>query len=161
MKIYLLPLLFLFILSVINADAQNGTIDRIAFSATASPDNGFQTIVGMPYSQSIEDANGSLTVSAQYSTNNDIVTGVKNEEKLSLNVFPNPVKNELNIQVVKPFNGQLFLQLTDALGKIVMNKNTNENNTVLDVQFLAQGNYILNITEPKTNQSFTYKIIKN
>lgn len=83
----------------------------------------------------------------------------------SSNTFPNPVSNELNlnIQTEKPL--QLNIQLVDASGRLVVlfsNLATmvGEQNIVIPFESYASGIYTLFLTENKTGSRQSIKIVK-
>lgn len=59
----------------------------------------------------------------------------------SFKIFPNPAKENLTIQSIGGSLGNLTI--TDALGKIVLEKQVHENETSIDIQSLAPGIYMI------------------
>ena len=82
------------------------------------------------------------------------------EHQLSLNIYPNPTDQYLNINIQSETQKELQINLTNQLGMIVLNKNISVNgeiNTQLDVSNIAGGVYLLNFTGDQINQ--TRKIV--
>jgi len=73
-----------------------------------------------------------------------------------VNIFPNPVSNNLTIE--NPFSGSLQLKVFNQLGQIVLKQKTSS--TLLDVSKLSKGIYFLNINSEDGNTQ-TIKFIKN
>lgn len=75
-------------------------------------------------------------------------TGVKEQQLVkSLNVYPNPIENELTVEVELSQAGQeLQYVMTDALGKIVSKNNLTSSKTVINTGDLDRGIYFLSVT---------------
>lgn len=64
----------------------------------------------------------------------------------SMNVFPNPVDNELTVEVQLSKEEKLFYTITDALGKVVDHNELNATKTVINTGNLDRGMYFLSVT---------------
>lgn len=74
-----------------------------------------------------------------------------------LTVYPNPVKEQLNLKVDGSFVAYDIV-LTDLTGKVFLTKTINENSTQLDFTTYPKGTYLL---RTGANNQFTeWKIIK-
>lgn len=82
--------------------------------------------------------------------------GVEGSEKLSIVVYPNPFTNMLT---VSGLSSPSQLMITDMLGKVIYKMTTESEIQIIDLQNLADGNYILSIQSVES--SITKKIIKN
>ena len=105
---------------------------------------------------------GSVAQGVQQAFEISVVTGIKNETKtsISLVVFPNPTTNFLNLQIADLKTEQLTYQLTDALGKLIIENKITESSTQINMNAQAEAMYFLNVLE--NNQTVkTFKIIKN
>jgi hypothetical protein len=105
---------------------------------------------------------GSLEQGVQQPYEIAVVTGIKNETKTSmlLVVFPNPTTSFLNLQIADLKTEQLTYQLTDAIGKLIIENKITESSTQINMNAQAEGIYFLNIIQ--NNQTVkTFKIIKN
>ncbi len=105
---------------------------------------------------------GSVAQGVQQAYEISVVTGIKNETKInmSLVVFPNPTTNFLNLQIADLKKEQLVYQLTDALGKLIIENKITESSTQINMNAQAEAIYFLNIIQ--NNQTVkTFKIIKN
>ena len=105
---------------------------------------------------------GSLAQGVQQPYEIAVVTGIKNETKTSmlLVVFPNPTTSFLNLQIADLKTEQLTYQLTDAIGKLIIENKITESSTQINMNAQAEAIYFLNVLE--NNQTVkTFKIIKN
>lgn len=82
----------------------------------------------------------------------DYVLGVWDEEYIGMNeinkdsrfnIFPNPTKNEINIELQNDIKGKVVI--TNQLGQIVKELKINDNKLIVDVEELSPGIYYLNI----------------
>ena len=75
-------------------------------------------------------------------------------------VFPNPTTSFLNLQIADLKKEQLVYQLTDALGKLIIENKITESSTQINMNAQAEAIYFLKIIQ--NNQTVkTFKIIKN
>ncbi len=78
-----------------------------------------------------------------------------NKTDFTANVFPNPASNTINISVNSKHPSSYSCQLFDAIGKLVIE----QKETTLNVSHLEDGFYLLKITDNKTSQFETHKIL--
>ena len=105
---------------------------------------------------------GSVAQGVQQAFEISVVTGIKNElqTSISLVVFPNPTTNFLNLQIADLKTEKLKYQLTDALGKLIIENKITESSTQINMNAQGEAMYFLNVLE--NNQTVkTFKIIKN
>lgn len=86
----------------------------------------------------------------------DKPTGIGSLNKTSFKVYPNPVANNLRIENTISITS---LELTNILGKVILNEFPMQNNYVLDLSNLTKGVYFLKINS--ANQSEVVKLLKN
>ena len=90
-----------------------------------------------------------------------IVTGIKEAIKESSTlintVFPNPSSHKIIVKFNSQQSESLFIEIKDMVGKIILTKThqslTGENETDFNISGLAQGIYILSITDSHQLQS--------
>lgn len=88
------------------------------------------------------------------------VLGLPEITKLQVNLFPNPVREQLTI-VFNNFTKGARVKLYDLNGKIVLNFKLLKNETPIDVSHLHSGLYLLKIKQDFSNNNIsTFKIIK-
>lgn len=77
--------------------------------------------------------------------------GISENERISLNVFPNPANNKLNVQLDLDQASVLTFSFTSMDGRLVMEEQLQiaqgNINKVLDVSTLSEGSYILSIKD--------------
>lgn len=83
-------------------------------------------------------------------------SGINDLNKQVMNVYPNPAENTFNITGI---TGRTKIFLYDVVGKIVMEKEA-DNNTTLNVSQLEEGAFIL-ITENKAGRTYTKVMIRH
>lgn len=77
-----------------------------------------------------------------------------------LKVFPNPVTQNLKLNIENYNNETLFAELFDTAGRSILKQKINANTTSFDVSNLRSASYILSVSK-NGQQLKTYKIIKN
>ncbi|WP_410692134.1 T9SS type A sorting domain-containing protein [Chryseobacterium sp. SIMBA_038] len=76
---------------------------------------------------------------------------------MSVNVYPNPTKGDVNINADSKINS---IEIYDAQGRIIQKQmGINSQNTKVSIHSNSSGMYILKIITEK--ETFTKKIIKN
>ena len=79
-------------------------------------------------------------------------------------VYPNPSADDWNFQFNTQENKNIHIQLTDELGRIILNKDLSlkegMNNYMLDGNNLSSGSYFFTATFNDTNKTETFKLIK-
>lgn len=94
-----------------------------------------------------------ITLQGKIIYSNIIVVSVKNN--VALQIYPNPASNILQINT----NSNAFktVEITNENGNVVAKYKFNEPNKTLNVQYLANGSYILTVII--NNQIFTHKVL--
>ena len=94
------------------------------------------------------------------------ITGIASAEQSreSLKVYPNPATNQITFSVAGAKVEQANLIVTDALGKIVLEKNlslqvSKQSNTTINISELNEGIYFYRLVGENLNKSG--KFIKN
>lgn len=103
------------------------------------------------YSVKVTDANG-CTDSGSYTVTNVLVGSVQGVNG-AVGVYPNPVKNTLHIQAPVPFHAVI----NSIDGKTLVQQSGGKN---IDVSALAEGMYILRVTDESGNLLHVEKIVK-
>lgn len=88
---------------------------------------------------------------------NSLITGIKDLEGLSINIYPNPTSENINIELAKPLGRNVELKLIDNLGREITSTKlkAGQNKTSLSVESYPEGLYFLKIPETK----FVHKIM--
>jgi hypothetical protein len=83
--------------------------------------------------------------------------GLANSLKaIGIKVYPNPTSEELNITITSEFIGSSY-QVSDLLGKEVLNGKINNTNTTIDVSALSKGYYLFQIGDGTVPHKFLVK----
>jgi len=84
------------------------------------------------------------------------------ESAFSMNVYPNPATESLNIEITPSDTGRMLIEVFDFSGNVVINKTVvNEPLIQLDIKDLAEGAFYLKITQLYNDKLFRIeKIIK-
>ncbi len=108
------------------------------------------------YRLQVQDLDGRITYSKI------VIINVSAGSTTSMQVFPNPVANELQVQIPGGFNGNTSLQVYDVSGHLMktnrINLNGNAVNTTVDVTTLPVGVYTLKATDG--NNSVITRFVK-
>ncbi len=86
-------------------------------------------------------------------TNNSI----KKNQTFTTLLFPNPVKNELNIEGNQKITQ---IEISDITGKILFSKTTNQFSTTLNLSALSKGSYFIKLYNAE-KQAVVHKIFKD
>ncbi len=78
-----------------------------------------------------------------------------NHIKDKLNIFPNPTSDILNIESPKIIN---TIKILDIKGRNIINKNINDNKTVINIGTLEEGLYIIQVKMDESIESHKIKI---
>lgn len=89
----------------------------------------------------------------------DIGLSISEEEFLRFKVFPNPVVNQLNIQIPTTSSEPTNLKIYNVLGKLILEKDITQSETQLDMSSMASGVYLMSFESEKGSKLF--KLIKS
>lgn len=79
-------------------------------------------------------------------------------EEFSINVYPNPVRDVLNVNI--EHSEQSLIYLFDLNGKLIVSANTNQSVFTYDMSTLSRGTYILKVIQLENHKSKEFKVIK-
>lgn len=85
----------------------------------------------------------------------DLVSALHNLEDFTINIFPNPSSDIINIEVNS--QQEYTTNLYKLNGKLI---SSNKNNSILEIQSLAQGAYLLEVVDQSSGNNIIEKIIK-
>jgi len=110
--------------------------------------------------------NGTITVRATatdgsgtfsditFNVTNQLV-GIENPGVLNLKVYPNPVKDKMNIEL-GGLSSEATITVRNVLGNIVLQKAVHTEKSVLDLSSLKNGVYFMEVAAEKGNQVFRF-----
>ena len=106
--------------------------------------------------------NGSMAEGVQQPFEISVVVGIDQGRDINLKctAYPNPATDLLTLEVEIPDNENLFFQLYDILGKLLVSKKLIDIKTTIPMSNLAPAIYFLKVTDNETVVK-TFKIIKN
>lgn len=131
-----------------------GTSSILTFTSTAHPDWDFSRIYAIAMVQET-DSKDIIQAEATNPSDQNLISSINEIEKFSLNVWPNPVSNIINIQTDQEtsLSGELF----NTSGKLILQKEIFQNGT-LNISHLPKGIYFLKINNEK--EEVVKKIVK-
>ena len=86
----------------------------------------------------------------------ELITANEELSDLEVKLFPNPTSDKITIQSDNFKN--TTLQITDNLGKQILQQNINKSETILDLSTYSSGQYFLQLE--RDNKRIVYKIVK-
>jgi hypothetical protein len=91
----------------------------------------------------------------------DSVTVGPNQQSLSIKVFPNPTDKDITVQIngFELLSETPLLTMSDVNGKIVLTRQLNSNNSLIDLSELTRVTYYLYVNTEYNKM--TYKVIKS
>lgn len=109
------------------------------------------SVVVTPTATTVYTVTGSNTGCDASATINQVVsacTGIDNTLMNSngINLFPNPTQSNITV-VVSNMTGPMWLEVYDAIGKKIITKSLNANNTTLSLSDLESGIYVYKIND--------------
>jgi hypothetical protein len=152
-QLFSLSAILLFGLSV---NAQNNSVTT-GGDATGPNGTVSYTIGQIDYTSN-QGSNGSVHQGVQQAFEIYTVGLSENEIQISLSVFPNPVQENLTLQITGS-NQELSYELIDVNGKIHLTRKNLIDNTNIDLSTYSKGIYFLKVRS-KSNTIKTFKIIK-
>jgi len=138
--------------------AHGQTIERVSFSAVAGSNDGFQPIAGTPYGAHLSNANGSLTITAEYGENtieeSGLLTGVEAARTHQWRVYPSPTADVINVELPESSTIRLF----SVTGQLLKTLIANGMPFTMSMESYTAGAYLLKVED--TTGARTYRIIK-
>ncbi|MFN8164777.1 MAG: T9SS type A sorting domain-containing protein [Bacteroidia bacterium] len=90
-----------------------------------------------------QPTSASIDPEYQLISNANVITGFNSIESVIVNVYPNPVSDELNVSTGKA--GHKIVRVLDLSGKVVKQSFSDEANFKLNIEHLASGTYYLEV----------------
>lgn len=146
--------LFVSSISVLNAQ-------EVISTQGDSYGNGTNTLDFTIGEQVIETAsNGTNDVTQGFHQTNLIITNIEDLGiNFSVNIYPNPTSDALNLSIEKYEN--LSFQIYDMEGKLLKKSNLISPLTNVNLSDYPKGTYLFTLTQSDKKKIKTYKIIKN
>ena len=150
--------MFLLCFALTGIQAQQTTT---AAGGEATGSGGTQSYsVGQVVYAATSNSSGSINEGVQQPF--DIATLIPDNKTINLtySVYPNPILSVLNLNVGNTATDNLFFELYDVSGKLLLKDKIVNSNTTITMENYAAANYLLTVTD--NNKAVqTFKIIKN
>jgi hypothetical protein len=89
----------------------------------------------------------------------------KNQDIRISNVYPNPVRGELNLVISAPASEKATISITDLTGKVILQRSTQlvsgDTYERINVQSLAAGTYLVKMITANGVETTVQKFVKN
>lgn len=107
-------------------------------------------------------SNGTIIPGVQQPFEISIVNTIESYDKFTLttSVYPNPVKDELQLIIENESISNYVYKIFDIRGNLVIHQKIETNKTIIDMSNFASSVYILKIVIDN-KEVITYKIVKN
>ena len=70
----------------------------------------------------------------------------KQIDPFGLNVYPNPIVDNINISIAEPYTGKMYLNIFDYRGRLVAKETyQNQQEVVFNARYFAKGTYFLRV----------------
>jgi Secretion system C-terminal sorting domain len=156
-KTILFALFYLF--SVVSSFAQQSV--HIAGGEIKNTTGSISYSIGQANYINTRDNKNTLTQGVQQPYEISIISDVDNLNKqFNISLFPNPTLNTITVTINETDASDFKSQLFDMNGKLLLQKESMESKSDLDMTTMAAGTYILKI-ENKYHSTNSFKIIKN
>jgi len=115
--------------------------------------------VGEPFTNTLTTSNLGVT-QGFHQPNLKLIShvGVQEVSNFSLNVYPNPFLNQFTIAL--PTNETVYISIYDVMGKLIHEQTLGDIENVIDLGFLASGNYRISYKTEHQIQTGNISIIK-
>lgn len=154
-------LLFVFILNLLKLQAQQ-VMPEVICSASGNIKNSSVSIdwvIGETVTATMSSSNNQL--SNGFEQNTYIITAIKNNVlNIDVSLFPNPIKNSLNLQSKDVLLKNGKYQLIDLAGKIIATGNLRDENIAIDFSTFVAATYYLVLMNQKSELLHSYKVVK-
>jgi hypothetical protein len=118
--------------------------------------------VGQIGYSSYSGTGGKVNAGVQQPFEISVLTAIKNTENISLEfvVYPNPVTDNLTLKFTGTIPSQCNAYMYDVNGSLLITRKVDGNETLISVEKLLPGTYLLKISE-NNKEIKTFKIIKH
>lgn len=152
-------LLFLFYLFLFGKLCAQESVTASGGNASGAGGSASYSVGQIAYSNHA-GSGGSLNEGVQQPFEIFLLSNDSFENSNNISLYPNPTPNQLFLNLKELEDGFRYT-LVNASGKTLLTDKIIQLNTVLNLENLAQGIYILSITSEKKSNQKSYKIIKN
>ena len=144
------------------------TIGKAQYAITSggkSTDNSAGKIsytVGQLAFETTKNSNGSISQGVQQPFEISVVLNNNDFPELNVNLiaYPNPTMNNINLNIKDIDKHNLYCQIIDINGKLLLDTKITENETSIQMENYTKSTYFLKVTQDNKPVK-TFKIIKN
>ena len=90
---------------------------------------------------------------------NDLITGIKEIDDLSIEFYPNPVKQALTLKQIGTSLSEYKVRLYDTAGKLIYQTTFTSEKKTINLSQINPGFYLLNFEKGNTGKQFSRKIL--
>ena len=116
--------------------------------------------IGQVAYQSVSNTSGSLSQGVQHAFEISTLSLEENALNLSLNAYPNPTQDLLNLRVGNYSQEKLAYKLVDLEGKVISEASMHSEETTIDMKQLPVATYFVEVHND-AKKVHVFKIIKN
>ena len=148
-------------LSILTGIVSYGQTSVVASVGSVSNNSGsISYSIGQVAYQSVSNTSGSVSQGVQHAFEISTLSLEENKFNFTLNAFPNPTTENLNLRVGNYKQEKLAYKLIDLEGKVISEASMLSEETTIDMKQLPVATYFVEVhNEGKKVQ--TFKIIKN
>ena len=148
-------------LSILTGIVSYGQTSVVASGGSVSNNSGsISYSIGQVAYQSVSNTSGSVSQGVQHAFEISTLSLEENKFNFTLNAFPNPTTENLNLRVGNYKQEKLAYKLIDLEGKVISEASMLSEETTIDMKQLPVATYFVEVhNEGKKVQ--TFKIIKN
>jgi hypothetical protein len=117
--------------------------------------------IGQVAYTTVSSSNGSVAQGVQHAFDIIAVTIRENQAGMTLTAFPNPVSDDLVLQINNQESLSFMFQVADAKGKILRNGQITSVQTHISMSDLPVATYFIHIWNQANEKVQSYKVIKN
>lgn len=110
-----------------------------------------------------ELSNGNLIISEGFHQGNDLTIGFLETDAFTMNIFPNPTQDIIQLQIDASLQSDLTMELIDMKGSRILEKRLFENGSAyseIDLSTFENGIYILLLTDQNSKKTYEFKVQK-
>ncbi len=155
------PIIYLFFLGIsISLSAQSIQNEVVSAAGESSSSTSFNVdyTVGEPVIELTSSA--SFNVSQGFHQPGLYVTAIDNPELEGIQCYPNPVDENLIVDIPFSYTSSFVYTIYDLNGRIMVSETISSGTNAINMKSFAAGNYLLQVTETSTGKSFQSKILK-
>ena len=115
--------------------------------------------IGEPVIETFEETN--LTLTQGFHQPSLVLTSIEEPDMLTnISIFPNPVSDELSIEIPADYSSKILYHLFDINGKLLQSGEFYSGSNKLEMHSYATASYVLQISDTSTGRQIQTKIMK-